>query len=44
MAKATRPKDTMQLAKYVAEIATGDRPNDKSKYLPNKKKVSKKKG
>lgn len=41
MPKATRPKDPMQLAKIIGEIATGERPNDKSEFLPKKPAIKK---
>lgn len=40
MAKAKRPKDPMQLGKFIGQIATGDRLNDKADFL--KKKPAKK--
>jgi hypothetical protein len=33
MAKKSRPKDPMQLAKFIGEIATGERSNDKAEFL-----------
>ena len=45
MAKAARPKDPNQLAKFLVEMATGERPNDKKDVIgkKTKKKAAKKK-